>query len=160
MTKWTTDNIPDQSGRIAIITGSNSGIGFEAAKALAEKGAEVILAVRSQAKGDAAIASIQAETTNAKLQVRLLDLADLASIKSFAEQFNADYQRLDLLINNAGIMVPPYSKTVDGFESQFGTNHLLAFLPLSRTNPITAGHLPGASAVLVGGVSIQRGDDW
>ena len=124
MTKWTTDNIPDQSGRIAIITGSNSGIGFEAAKALAEKGAEVILAVRSQAKGDAAIASIQAETTNAKLQVRLLDLADLASIKSFAEQFNADYQRLDLLINNAGIMVPPYSKTVDGFESQFGTNHL------------------------------------
>ncbi|MBT4034927.1 MAG: SDR family NAD(P)-dependent oxidoreductase [Candidatus Marinimicrobia bacterium] len=124
MTKWTTDNIPDQSGRIAIITGSNSGIGFEAAKALAEKGTEVILAVRSQAKGDAAMASILAELPNAKLQVRLLDLADLASVKSFAEQFNADFEHLDLLINNAGIMVPPYNKTVDGFESQFGTNHL------------------------------------
>ena len=122
--KWTTQNIPDQSGRVIIITGANSGIGFEAAKALAEKQAEVILAVRNQAKGDAAMAQIESEFPQARLSVRILDLADLSSIKDFAEQFKRDYQQLDLLINNAGIMVPPYGKTVDGFESQFGTNHL------------------------------------
>ncbi|MEA3286159.1 MAG: oxidoreductase [Candidatus Marinimicrobia bacterium] len=122
--KWTTQNIPDQSGRVIIITGANSGIGFEAAKALAEKNAEIILAVRNQEKGETAIAQIQKELPKAKLSVRLLDLANLASVKTFADQFNADFQQLDLLINNAGIMVPPYGKTVDGFESQFGTNHL------------------------------------
>jgi NAD(P)-dependent dehydrogenase (short-subunit alcohol dehydrogenase family) len=122
--KWTSNNIPDQSGRIAIITGANSGIGFEAAKELAAKNAEVILAVRNQAKGDAALAQIQTDYPNAKLSVRLLDIANLASVKMFADQFNRDYKQLDLLINNAGIMAPPHSKTVDGFESQFGTNHL------------------------------------
>jgi len=121
---WTTDNIPDQSGHIVIITGANSGIGYEAAKVLATKGAEIILAVRSQAKGDAAVALIRAENPNAKLAVQLLDLASLNSVKIFADQFKAHYKQLDLLINNAGIMVPPYGKTVDGFESQFGTNHL------------------------------------
>ncbi len=122
--KWTTSNIPDQCDRTVIITGANSGIGFEAAKALAEKNAEVILAVRNQTKGDAAAANIQADFPKAKLEVRLLNLADLASVKSFAKQFTADYKQLYLLINNAGIMIPPYGKTVDGFESQFGTNHL------------------------------------
>lgn len=122
--KWTRDNIPDQSGRIVIITGANSGIGFEAAKALAAKGAEVILAVRSQEKGDAALSQIRTEIPTAKLQTRLLDLANLASVKTFAEQFKSDFDQLDLLINNAGIMIPPYGKTLDGFESQFGTNHL------------------------------------
>ncbi len=80
--------------------------------------------MRNQGKGDTALAQIQREHPNAKLSVRLLDLADLASVKKFTEQFNQDYHQLDLLINNAGIMVPPYGKTVDGFESQFGTNHL------------------------------------
>ncbi len=132
MTKWTTDNIPDQSGRVVVITGANSGIGYEAAMVLAQKGAEVILAVRSQEKGDAAAARIQTNAPNAKLHVRLLDLADLASVKSFAERFNADYRQLDLLINNAGIMIPPYEKTVDGFESRFGTNHLGHFALTSQ----------------------------
>jgi len=122
--KWTTQNIPNQSGRVIIITGANSGIGFEAAKELAAKNAEVILAVRNQEKGAAALAQIQAENPHAKLSVRILDVADLASVKAFADDFKQDYQQLDLLINNAGIMVPPYGKTVDGFESQFGTNHL------------------------------------
>ncbi len=124
MSKWTTNNIPDQSGRVVIITGSNSGIGFEAAKALAEKNAEVILAVRNQAKGDTALTQILAEFPQAKLSVRILDIANLASVKNFADQFNTDYKQLDLLINNAGIMVPPYGKTIDGFESQLGTNHM------------------------------------
>ncbi len=121
---WTTRSIPDQTGRIVIVTGSNSGIGFETAKALAQKGAQVILAVRNQAKGDAAIKQIQAEFPKADLSIRILDIADLSSVKRFAEEFKQDFQQLDLLINNAGIMIPPYSKTVDGFESQFGTNHL------------------------------------
>jgi len=121
---WTTENIPDQSGRVVIVTGANSGIGFEAAKALAEKNAEIIFAVRNQSKGDAAVAQLQAEYPKAKLSVRILDIANLASVKDFAEQFHQDYNQLDLLINNAGIMVPPYGKTVDGFESQMGTNHM------------------------------------
>ncbi|MCF7823304.1 MAG: SDR family NAD(P)-dependent oxidoreductase [Candidatus Marinimicrobia bacterium] len=123
-TNWTTDNIPDQSGRVVIITGANSGIGFEAAKALTAKNALVILAVRNQSKGEAAAAHIASEVPGAKLSVHMLDVANLASVKAFADKMKADYKQLDLLINNAGIMVPPYGKTVDGFESQFGTNHL------------------------------------
>jgi len=122
--KWTTRNIPDQSGRIVIITGANSGIGFETAKALAGKGAAIILAVRDQKKGATAKSQIHSLYPAAKLAVRTLDLADLASVKSFADRFRADHEQLDLLINNAGIMIPPYGKTTDGFESQFGTNHL------------------------------------
>ena len=122
--KWTTNDIPDQKGRVAIITGSNSGIGFETALALAEKNAEVILAVRNQAKGDAAMDKIRTLFPNAHVVVKRLDVANLASVKDFADSFKSEFSRLDLLINNAGIMVPPYGKTVDGFELQFGTNHL------------------------------------
>lgn len=123
MNKWTTDNIPDQSGRQVIITGANSGIGFEAAKALAAKGANVTLAVRSLDKGEAAKAAILKEVSSAKLNLAQLDLASLSSVKAFAAGYAKDHASLDLLINNAGIMVPPYSKTEDGFESQMGTNH-------------------------------------
>ncbi|NQV16448.1 SDR family NAD(P)-dependent oxidoreductase [bacterium] len=121
---WTIDNIPDQSGRIIIITGANSGIGFEAAKVLAAKSAEVILAVRNQEKGDLAKTRIIKNYPEAKVQVMLLDLADLKSVQAFCTAFVTKYKKLDILINNAGIMIPPYGKTVDGFESQFGTNHL------------------------------------
>ncbi len=121
---WTTDNIPDQKGRTILITGANSGIGFETAKALAAKNGEIVLAVRDLEKGEAAKALILTEHNNAKIQVMLLDLMKLESVKSFAESFKKAHSKLDLLINNAGIMVPPYEKTVDGFESQFGTNHL------------------------------------
>ncbi len=122
--KWDTKQIPDQGGRVVIVTGSSSGIGFEAARALAAKNAEVILAVRNSEKGAAALAKIKSENETAQVVVMHLDLANLDSVRQFADAFKSKYQRLDLLINNAGVMIPPYSKTSDGFELQFGTNHL------------------------------------
>ena len=124
MTNWTTENIPNQNGKVAIVTGSSSGIGFEAARVLAEKRATVVIAVRNLDKGKAAAEKIAAEFENSDLHILELDLANLASVKEFSETFKNEYSQLDLLINNAGVMVPPYSKTKDGFELQFGTNHL------------------------------------
>jgi NAD(P)-dependent dehydrogenase (short-subunit alcohol dehydrogenase family) len=116
MTTWSTNDLPDLTGRSAILTGANSGIGRAAAHALAGAGARVVLAVRDVAKGEAAAATMPGAT-----EVRRLDLASLASIREFAAGWEGD---LDLLINNAGVMVPPFSRTADGFELQFGTNHL------------------------------------
>ncbi len=122
--QWTKENIPDQTGKIAIVTGANSGIGFETAKALAAKNATVIMACRNPSKAQAAITDIKKAVPNAKLEFIELDLADLASVKAFSHSFKEKYARLDMLINNAGIMMPPYTKTKDGFEVQFGANHL------------------------------------
>jgi len=122
--KWTTNKIPDLGGKVAIVTGANSGIGFETAKALAEKGAEVVLACRNLEKANIAEREIRSMARKAKLGIIQLDLADLASVRDFAETFISKYQSLDLLINNAGIMIPPFTKTADGFEVQFGANHL------------------------------------
>jgi NAD(P)-dependent dehydrogenase (short-subunit alcohol dehydrogenase family) len=113
---WSTHDIPDQSGRTAIVTGANSGIGRAAASALAERGARVILACRNAEKGASAVAGIPGA-----VEVRPLDLADLSSIRAFAESWDGE---IDLLINNAGVMIPPLTRTADGFELQFGTNHL------------------------------------
>lgn len=121
---WTTVNISDQTGRVAIVTGSSSGIGYEAARVLANKGASVIIAVRNLDKGTNAADKIRSQNAKANVQVMMLDLADLASVELFADAFKQSHARLDLLINNAGVMIPPYSKTKDGFELQFGTNHL------------------------------------
>ncbi len=121
---WTADNIPDQDGRVAIVTGSSSGIGYEVARILANKNAEVIIAVRNIDKGDKAVQKIKAQNQNANVKVMILDLASLKSIQDFAAEFHEKYSKLDILINNAGVMIPPYSKTEDGFELQFGTNHL------------------------------------
>jgi len=122
--KWTTHNIPDLTGKVAIVTGANSGIGFETAKALAAKAAEVVLACRNLEKAGLATKEIRSMIRKAKLEIIKLDLADLASVRKFAEVFKSKYQSLDLLINNAGIMIPPFTKTTDGFEVQFGANHL------------------------------------
>lgn len=121
---WTTANIPDLSGKVIIVTGANSGIGFEAAKEFARQGAQTILACRSMDKAQAALAEIQAEIPNAPAEIMQLDLASLASARQFVEAFKAKYDRLDVLANNAGIMMVPYGTTQDGFERQFGTNHL------------------------------------
>jgi len=122
--KWNTENILSQKGRIVIVTGSSSGIGYETARVLANKQASVIIAVRNLDKGNKALAKIMQQNKDADVRVMELDLANLASVKNFAENFQENYSRLDLLINNAGVMVPPYAKTIDGFELQFGTNHL------------------------------------
>lgn len=121
---WTEANIGDQSGRVAIVTGSNSGIGLEAARALAEKGSEVILACRNTKKADDAAAMIRSRAPVAKVRVEALDLSSLASIRAFAERMSRELPRLDLLINNAGVMAIPRANTADGFEMQLGTNHL------------------------------------
>jgi len=122
--KWTIENIGDQSGKTVIVTGSSSGIGYETAKVFADNGAEVIIAVRNATKGKNAEEKIKLQNPNANVKVMIVDLANLKSVREFAEKFNAGYDKLNLLINNAGVMIPPYSKTADGFELQFGTNHL------------------------------------
>jgi NAD(P)-dependent dehydrogenase (short-subunit alcohol dehydrogenase family) len=123
--KWTAADAPDQSGRVAIVTGANSGLGFDTAAVLADKGAHVVLAVRDLAKGNEAVTRIKAKSPNAVVSVQELDLTSLESVRRAADQLRADYPRIDLLINNAGVMyVPTRETTKDGFEMQFGTNHL------------------------------------
>jgi NAD(P)-dependent dehydrogenase (short-subunit alcohol dehydrogenase family) len=119
---WSETDIPDQSGRTAVVTGANSGIGYCAARALARRGAYVLLACRNEKRGQAATERLRAEVPGARAGYRHLDLADLASVRAFAADFAED--RLDLLINNAGVMALPYARTADGFETQFGVNHL------------------------------------
>jgi NAD(P)-dependent dehydrogenase (short-subunit alcohol dehydrogenase family) len=122
--KWNLNDILDLSGRVIIVTGGNSGLGFESVKALASKKAAVILACRDAEKGEEAKRSILAEFSGALIDVMTLDLADLSSVRRFASVFAGKYPRLDVLLNNAGVMMCPYEKTQDGFERQFGTNHL------------------------------------
>lgn len=122
--KWTHDNIPDQSGRTAVVTGSNTGIGFETAAALATHGAKVVLAVRDIAKGTSAAERITGLQPHADVTVQRLDLSSLDSIHSAADQLRTRHPRIDLLINNAGIAYSPHARTEDGFERIFGTNHL------------------------------------
>lgn len=134
--KWTSEQIPDQSGRTAIVTGANSGLGLAAAQELARHGAHVVLACRNAQKGGAAIAQIETAVPDAKVELGSLDLSSLASVKEFADRYLAAHDGLDLLINNAGLMAPPRGETEDGFELQFGTNHLGHFA--------LTGHLIGA----------------
>lgn len=121
---WTAEDMPDLTGKVIIVTGANSGIGFEAAKEFARKGAQTILACRSMDKAQSALDKIRAEIPDAPAEIMQLDLASLESVRQFAAAFKAKYDRLDVLVNNAGIMMVPYGTTEDGFERQFGTNHL------------------------------------
>jgi NAD(P)-dependent dehydrogenase (short-subunit alcohol dehydrogenase family) len=122
--KWTAADVPDQSGRVAIVTGSNTGIGYETAAVLARAGAHVVLAVRNPEKGNAALARIVAASPKADVTLQELDLGSLASVRRAADALRSKYPRIDLLINNAGVMWTPKQLTEDGFELQFGTNHL------------------------------------
>jgi NAD(P)-dependent dehydrogenase (short-subunit alcohol dehydrogenase family) len=139
-TRWTEADVPGQSGRTAVVTGANSGIGFEAARVLAQRGASVVLACRDVARGADAAARITASAPGAAITVVALDLASLASVRVTAQEIGARHDRLDLLINNAGVMMTPYATTADGFELQFGTNHLghfaLTGLLLDRLLPV------------------------
>jgi NAD(P)-dependent dehydrogenase (short-subunit alcohol dehydrogenase family) len=122
--RWTAAEIPDQKGRIVVVTGANSGLGMATARELARAGAQVVMACRNLEKGREAVDQITAAVPEALLNLEALDLADLASVRDFAQRLCTDHDRLDLLINNAGIMAPPRRVTKDGFESQLGTNHL------------------------------------
>lgn len=129
---WSEHDVPDQTGRTAVVTGAGSGIGRETARVLARKGAHVVLAVRDREKGEAARADITGSEPQAKVAVQHLDLASLKSVATFADEFGAAHRRLDLLFNNAGVMVPPFGHTADGFEQQFGINHLGHFALTGR----------------------------
>lgn len=124
MVKWTAQDMPDQSGRVAIITGANSGLGYESALALARKGATVVMAVRNLEKGAAAAQQLKAIIPDADTRIMQLDLGSLDSVRTFADEFRSSFDRLDILLNNAGVMAPPRGETADGFELQFGINHL------------------------------------
>jgi NAD(P)-dependent dehydrogenase (short-subunit alcohol dehydrogenase family) len=124
MTQFTRKSRPDQKGTIAVITGANSGIGLETARALAEKGATAILACRNMRKANEARVDILKSVANADVHIMELDLSDMESIHSFSKSFGDKFEKLDLLINNAGVMALPFSKTKQGFETTFGTNHL------------------------------------
>ncbi|WP_256487757.1 oxidoreductase [Haladaptatus sp. AB618] len=121
---WTATNMPDQSGRTVIITGANSGLGLEATKAFARKGGHVVMACRSLDRANRARRKIESMVSDASLTVLELDLASQASIRQFGTEFESEFDRLDVLLNNAGIMMTPYSMTEDGFERQLGVNHL------------------------------------
>ena len=125
--QWTQADIPDLTGKVIIITGANSGLGLVSAQAFAAKGATVVMACRSLQKGEAAKAEILRAQPAAQLDLLQLDNASLASVRAFADAFKANYDRLDLLLNNAGVMAIPRQETADGFEMQFGVNHLAHF---------------------------------
>lgn len=132
---WTENDVPDQTGRIAVITGANSGLGYENARALAAHGAQVVMGVRNLEKGETARAKILEAVPDAALDLRQVDLASLASVETFADSLLADLDQIDILMNNAGVMALPERQTTDGFEMQFGTNHLGHYA-------LTAGLLP------------------
>ena len=136
MTKWTAADIPDQSGRIAVVTGANSGLGLVTSRELARAGARVILTSRDRARGEGALRVIGEAVPGADVELRLLDLSSLASVQEFAEGLGSSYDAIDLLVNNAGVMAIPRQETVDGFERQFATNHLGHFALTGRLLPL------------------------
>lgn len=154
--RWTTADIPDQRGRVAVITGSNTGLGFDTADALLAKGATVVLACRDRAKAAAAAERLRAVTPGGEVDVVALDLADLASVLRAAATIRDRYERVDLLINNAGVMWTPRRTTADGFELQLGTNHLGHFaftgLLLDRFSDV-----PGARVVTLASIAHRAG---
>jgi NAD(P)-dependent dehydrogenase (short-subunit alcohol dehydrogenase family) len=151
MTKWTAADIPDQTGRTAVITGANTGLGYETAAALAGRGARVVLGVRNLEKGRQAVARIAAATPGAEVELQELDLTSLESVRAAAAQLRSGHDRIDLLINNAGVMHTPKSTTKDGFELQFGTNHLGHFaftgLLLDRLLPVAGSRVVTVSSI-------------
>ncbi|MFJ1731886.1 oxidoreductase [Streptomyces sp. NPDC088254] len=152
---WSTRDIPDQSGRTAVVTGANSGIGYVTARELARRGAHVVLACRSESRGREAVERLAVEVPGADVELRPLDLGDLASVREFAARL--PQARLELLVNNAGVMALPYSTTADGFETQFGVNHLGHFALTGLLLP-TLLDSPGARVVTVSSMAHVLGN--
>lgn len=155
MSGFTEADVPSQEGRTIIVTGSNTGIGFEAARALAAKGARVLLACRSKDKAEAAMARIGAEVAGADLAFLPLDQGDLASVRAAAEMASKE-ARLDVLLNNAGVMMPPLTRTRQGFEQQFGVNHLGTFALTGLLLPKLAEN-PWSRVVITASLAHKRG---
>ena len=150
-------NVPDLSGKLAVVTGSNSGLGFGLARRLSAAGADVVMAVRNRAKGEAAIDEIRATVPDAKLIIKPLDLSSLASVAALGEQLNAEGRPIDILINNAGVMTPPKrDTTADGFELQFGSNHLGHFALTAHLLPLLRA-AEGARVVSLSSLAARRG---
>jgi NAD(P)-dependent dehydrogenase (short-subunit alcohol dehydrogenase family) len=149
--KWTAADVEDQTGRVAVITGANTGIGYQAAEVLADKGARVVLAVRNLDKGKDAAERISGKSPNADVALQRLDLTSLDSVRAAADELRNTHDRIDLLINNAGVMYTPKETTQDGFELQFGTNHLghfaLTGLLLDRLLPVEGSRVVTISSV-------------
>jgi len=154
MARWTPDRMPSPEGLRIVITGANAGIGYEAARLWLERGADVTMACRNPAKAEVALAKLRASTTNGSVETMSLDLADLDSVRAFAEAYLQRHDRLDRLVLNAGIMVPPLGRTVQGFEQQFGVNHLGHFALTCLLHPLLKA-TPGARVV---GVTSVAGD--
>ena len=154
--KWDNTNIPNLEGKVTIITGASSGLGKEAARVLAGKNAQVIMAVRNIDKTKQVAQEIQQEFPLAQLDIRKLDLSDLAAVKSFADGILADYTRLDILINNAGVMFPPFTTTADGFELQMGVNHFGHFALTGYLFPLLQ-QTKGARIVTVSSLAHRQG---
>jgi NAD(P)-dependent dehydrogenase (short-subunit alcohol dehydrogenase family) len=153
---WTKSNIPDLSRKTVIVTGSNAGVGFYTALALYEKGAEVIMANRNLESSRLAIVKIRQQNGKGSAEVEQLDLSSLDSVKRFADNFIQHYKRLDLLINNAGVMIPPASKTVEGHELQFGVNFLGHFALTGYLYPLLE-KTPNSRIVTVSSLAYLRG---
>ena len=144
---WTTADMPDQSGRVAVVTGANSGLGLETATGLAQRGATVVLACRNPAKAEQAAARIGGRT-----ELLQLDLASLDSVRAAAAELHRRHERIDLLVNNAGVMIPPHQRTADGFELQFGTNHLGHFALTGLVLDLLR-EVPGSRVVVLGSLA-------
>jgi NAD(P)-dependent dehydrogenase (short-subunit alcohol dehydrogenase family) len=153
---WTIADVGDQRERVALVTGANTGIGYETALALAARGATVVLACRDLGKAEQARGRLRAAVPDADLAILRVDLAALTSVQAAAVQFRDRYARLDLLINNAGLMIPPYGRTEDGFELQFGTNHLGHFALTGLLLDRLLG-TPGSRVVTVSSNGHRRG---
>ncbi|MEX1336608.1 MAG: SDR family NAD(P)-dependent oxidoreductase, partial [Candidatus Limnocylindrales bacterium] len=153
---WTSDDIPDQSGRVAVITGASSGLGFEAGRELARKGAAVVMAVRDMDKGEAAASRIRAAVPDAELELQQLDLGSLDSVRECAARIAHEHDHIDILLNNAGLMATPAGQTADGFELQVGTNHLGHFVLTHELMPLLEA-ADGARVVTVTSVARVQG---
>mgnify|MGYP000140785913 CR=1 FL=1 len=168
MSDWTATDVPDQTGRTAVVTGANGGLGLETTRALARAGARVVMACRSVERGERAAADVRRDVPDADLAVRELDLASLDSVRAFADGLN---RPVDLLVNNAGVMGGPYRETEDGFEAQFGINHLghfaLTGLTLDRLRAVETPRVVTVSSALhsradgvPGRVDEREYDEW
>ncbi|BAV41115.1 SDR family oxidoreductase [Mycobacterium ulcerans] len=149
--------VPDLSGKLAIVTGANSGLGFGLARRLSAAGADVVMAIRNRARGEAAIEEIRSAVPDAKLSIKALDLSSLASVAALGDQLNSEGRPIDILINNAGVMTPPErDTTADGFELQFGSNHLGHFALTAHVLPLLRA-AQGARVVSLSSLAARRG---